>query len=518
VFHRGAVREMSPELLQPGIDVQLAALIRKELISPDDALFEGDEAYRFRHLLIRDAAYDALPKSQRAELHASFAGWLERHGRELVEIDEIAGWHLEQAQACRHELGLPDQPAEADRASRHLLSAGQRAMSRSDFAAADNLVSRALAILPDGHAGRPEVALTLTEACLHHARFDQAEQLLELAGSDPDLGAKVVVLRTELLLHTRPEQLPAYVDDQLPAALAEFQEQADERWLARAYLARFQRYQLANQFGPASEEALTAAHHARAAGDRALLSHACVAATYCVLLGPADAATQQRALAEMAVEDTGPYYHPFAVMGRAIIAGRAGRFEQARELFDQANEAMLGLGANHVVWALAQMRAPMEVTAGDAPAGIAMLERARDELAKVGEVAFRSTVTAFLADALYADGRHDAAESMAHRAEQESAAVDSINFAVAHAVLARLAAGRGDHVAADELSQSALDYAYRMDMPTVRGNALVARAQVLRASGRQDEASQALEQALHLYEQKGDLATAARIRGEHPMG
>jgi hypothetical protein len=516
VFHRGAVREMSPELLQPGIDVQLAALIRKELISPDDALFEGDEAYRFRHLLIRDAAYDALPKSQRAELHASFAAWLERHGRGLVEFDEIAGWHLEQALACRRELGLPAAPAEVDRAARHLLSAGERAMSRSDVSAADNLLTRALAILPDGHPDRPEVALTLAEACLHHARFKEAEQLLDLADSLPGLHAKVAVLRTELLLHARPDQLAAHVQDELPPALAEFERLGDERWLARAYLARYQRYQLANVFGPAGDQALKAAHHARRAGDRALLSQACVAASHALLWGPADAATQQRVLAELDAEDTGPYYQPYAAVARAMLAYRAGLFDQARELFDQADDLLEALGARGVTWALAMMRGPMEVAAGDSAAGIAVLERARNELGKLGEVAYRSTVTAYLAEALYADGHHEAAGQMALQAEQESAAVDSVNFAVARAVLARLAAERGAHDSADELSQSALEYANRMDMPTVHGDALVARAQVLRAAGRAAEASQALEQALHLYEQKGDLASAARVRGENP--
>jgi class 3 adenylate cyclase/tetratricopeptide (TPR) repeat protein len=516
VFHRGAVREMSPELLKAGIDIQLAALVRKELISPEDALFEGDEAYRFRHLLIRDAAYDALPKSQRAQLHAAFAAWLERHGRELVEFDEIAGWHLEQALACRRELGLPAEPAETDRAARHLLSAGERAMSRSDVSAADNLLTRALAILPDGHPGRPEVALALAEACLHHAQYTETERLLDLADSRPELHAKVAVLRTEVLLHARPDQLAAYVQDELPPALAEFERLGDERWLARAYLARFQRYQLANVFGPACDEALIAAHHARRAGDRALLSQACIAASHALLWGPADAATQQRVLAELDAEDTGLDYQPYAVMARAMLAHRAGLFDQARALFDQANDLLEGLGARGVTWAMAMMRGPMEVAAGNSAAGVAVLERARDELGKLGEVAYRSTVTACLAEALYADGQYEAAEQMALQAEQESAALDSINFAVARAVRARLAAQRGAHDSADELSKSALEYANRMDMPSVHGDALVARAYVLRARGRQDEATQALEQALELYEQKGDLASAARVRSDHP--
>ena len=55
------------------MEPQLVGLVRKELIHPAPATLAGDHAFRFRHLLIRDAAYDALPKETRAELHERFA-------------------------------------------------------------------------------------------------------------------------------------------------------------------------------------------------------------------------------------------------------------------------------------------------------------------------------------------------------------------------------------------------------------------------------------------------------------
>ncbi len=86
--------------------------MRKELLRPDRTQLAGDDAYRFRHLLIRDAAYEALPKSTRADLHERFADWLEAHGADLVELDEILGYHLEQAHRYRLELGPADERAE----------------------------------------------------------------------------------------------------------------------------------------------------------------------------------------------------------------------------------------------------------------------------------------------------------------------------------------------------------------------------------------------------------------------
>ena len=78
IFHRGAVQALAPEEAQ--VTSRLAALVRKELITPVAPLFSGDDGFRFRHILIRDAAYDALPKATRADLHERFASWLEEEG------------------------------------------------------------------------------------------------------------------------------------------------------------------------------------------------------------------------------------------------------------------------------------------------------------------------------------------------------------------------------------------------------------------------------------------------------
>ena len=106
VFHAGAVTTLTPEGLRPQVPTRLLALARKELIRPDRAEFAGEDAFRFRHLLIRDAAYRAMPKEQRADLHQRFAEWLEgAAGERLAEYEEILGYHLEQAYRYRAELG-----------------------------------------------------------------------------------------------------------------------------------------------------------------------------------------------------------------------------------------------------------------------------------------------------------------------------------------------------------------------------------------------------------------------------
>ena len=81
VFERGAVATLSPVAERDTLSGRLLALTRKQLILPDGNGLDGDDAFRFRHVLIRDAAYDRLSKTERAELHERFAVWLEQVDR-----------------------------------------------------------------------------------------------------------------------------------------------------------------------------------------------------------------------------------------------------------------------------------------------------------------------------------------------------------------------------------------------------------------------------------------------------
>ena len=102
VFHQSAVQALGDGEPQTP---QLVALVRKQIYRSDTRQFAGDEAYRFRHELIRDAAYDALPKAMRADLHERFADWLEERAPDLVERDEILGHLLNGPPATRRSSG-----------------------------------------------------------------------------------------------------------------------------------------------------------------------------------------------------------------------------------------------------------------------------------------------------------------------------------------------------------------------------------------------------------------------------
>jgi len=174
------------ELEAAEVGANLVSLVRKEVIRPDQSLFPDDEAFRFRHLLIRDAAYESLPKEMRAELHERFADWLDRHA-ELVEQDEIVGYHLESAHRNRAELDGADPRLDglARRAAARLHSAARGARARGDHAAVAGLLRRAVALLPEGDPERLEALILLGDPLSTGVIAERRNIAAELARS-PD--------------------------------------------------------------------------------------------------------------------------------------------------------------------------------------------------------------------------------------------------------------------------------------------------------------------------------------------
>ena len=80
------------------------------------------------------------------------------------------------------------------------------------------------------------------------------------------------------------------------------------------------------------------------------------------------------------------------------------------------------------------------------------------------------------------------------------------------AVEARLAAHRGDHAEALRLAREVVERAETTDRLNQRARRWRILAEVQRAAGQADEADAALARAIELYEQKGNVAAAARAR------
>src|SRR5439155_5396282 len=213
VFHRGAVAALAPEEQQ--VDGRLSTLVRKDLVRPEQPVLADDEAYRFRHLLIRDTAYEAVPKAVRAELHEGFALWLEEHGADLVELDEIVGYHLEQAYRYRIELGPLDDVASqlAGRAAERLSRSAERARDRGDAAAAQGLLGRVIELLPAESPARGQAQGARAHLLAETGHFAEAAELraeteaVARAGGDEALSARLKLSELEASIQSDPTSM-----------------------------------------------------------------------------------------------------------------------------------------------------------------------------------------------------------------------------------------------------------------------------------------------------------------------
>ena len=145
VFWAGAIEYLSPDIKDVGEAID-DLLLRDFLLPESRSSISGEDAFRFKHVLIREVAYAGLSKSARADHHARFASWLKEHaGEELVEI---RAYHLDHAVSLLEELD-GEAPAELSaEAAMALTKAGQRALSREANRSARKLLLRAVEIEP----------------------------------------------------------------------------------------------------------------------------------------------------------------------------------------------------------------------------------------------------------------------------------------------------------------------------------------------------------------------------------
>ena len=382
------------------LDSLLSVLVRKELIRPHPATLQDDDAFRFRHLLIRDAAYDALPKAARVELHERFALWLEQSADGVIEIDEIAGWHLEQAVRFRRELRRELDITLARRAAAHLHAAGQRARERSDVAAARNLHDRALKLAPAAEPLRARIAVDLAEQLIEDGDFARADELLSAAERDPDAGALARLTRLEWLYYARPDEATTQTSTVALVEMRQRLERAgEERGVAMAHLWGWRAQWASCQASAAGEEAKRAAEHARAAGEEGMRARALAAYISTLIWGPRHARDVARELETIQREDPGPYLAAAVKRGRATVCRLDGRFEQARRRTQSAMADLEALGMTSDAARCAIDQAMTEFSAGNPSGALLALQQGDAILERHGESGVRSTMQAFLAEA-----------------------------------------------------------------------------------------------------------------------
>jgi class 3 adenylate cyclase/tetratricopeptide (TPR) repeat protein len=497
-FHRGAVAALGDA--DGEIDRRLVALVRKELVRPDRAQLAGDDAYRFRHLLIRDAAYESLPKAVRADLHHRFANWLQEHGQNLVELDEILGYHLEQAARYHEELGRSDVEL-ADEAASRLAAAGRTADSRGDDRAARSLFERALALrqhLDINLVVDFAASTVVTDIEVGVDALDEAADAAEKAG-DAAGAALARTMGARLRLETG-EASAEEVERLARAALPLLEAAGDQAGLARGWdllasgLHRTRcRYDEVEQAG---EQALL---HERLAGEKRSYPAGIVIA---LLVGSRPIAEVLQRLDALAEQ----YTHPRVDLHRAICLAMLDRTAEAQALGVAAAERFRELvGRSPWFWELDEF-------AGNYAAAADQLRDFCDYLSEQERPATLSNYASMRGRMLCAVGRYDEAEQLAAQGRDLGDEHDPVAQSFWRRVAALVAAHRGGHGEAERLAREALTYSQQTGSPRFQGDTYYDLAEVLQAAGRREEAAAAWQEALDRYERKGIIPLARRTR------
>jgi class 3 adenylate cyclase/tetratricopeptide (TPR) repeat protein len=512
VFHRGSVAQLLPEPERAGVGAQLLTLVRKALVRPDQTILPGDDGYRFGHVLIRDAAYEAIPKRQRAELHERFGEWL---GRRLGDAapPEIIGYHLEQAYRYHDELGAIDASL-GMRAAKELRRAADNSRHRGDAPATAGFFARAAALLPSEHSLRPELLMEQADALLLRGDFAGAEPVLaETLAAARRAGNEHIEWRARLALVDvrylrEPEGSAPVVLAEGRAAIAAAERRGDHLVAALGWAAVGRLAMNQGRIAERRDALERATRHARAAGDRRLEAEIRMSWGPAILFGDTPVADGLRLIEEMleVVRDV-PTAHGFVAHVSGHLRARTGDHTSAKELIGIWRMRMRELGRDipyatsaPCVWDVASL-------AGELALGEAALREGYAILESRGEKGFLSTVAAHLGEACLLQGRLDEAERYVRRSAELGASDDVLNEALWRRVQAQILTARGDREGAIPLAQAAVQLADGSEFFELKAETRLALAEAL---GPGEEAARVAAEAADIYERKGNLVMRER--------
>ena len=517
LFHRGSVADLVPPDEATGLGSILLALARKEFVRPDRSLFAGDDGFRFNHVLIRDVAYSSIPKELRADLHGRLATWLEGHTDELGAVDEIVGYHLEQAYEYRAELGRIDPAAEnqARRGGLLLARAGRRALNRFEPNAAVSLLRRASrllevdgrehgALLPDlGRALRDSGAVDEAAAVLTEAIADARRGENEHA----ELQGEIELAKVKFMQEVSS---PDALREVARRAIAYFEGAGDYARLADAWQLMGVAELAARDLGAQLQALLEAQRFAIESGDMRRQIEAWNEVGGSMLFGRTPVT---EVLAFLDEELAWGHEHGLAaieadaLLGGPYLDSRLGRFDEARQKLERSKAIYRELG---IAYGLAEAHGAgfdMEQLAGDPEAA----EREAREAIRIGIEMGASRYVALyridLASVLLDQGREAEATAELEQARERGGYIPLWKSNRARAL--------ASHGHIDEALAEAQDAAAEMargDNITAHAEVLVHLAEVLRANGDPHGASEALQLAISLHEEKGNVVNAEQCR------
>ncbi len=528
VIERAAVigREFPPSavtsLLAPGgrasAGEHLGALSERGLLGPAQSTLAGEEQLGFRHILIRDVAYNSTAKALRADLHEQFADWL---AGTVEGHDEFIGYHLEAAVRYRTELGQTRAEALAPLASRagdHLAGAGRLALTRGDAIAGVRFLRRATTMFSASGRPRPDVLVDLGAALGEQGEFEEAREALETAlrqgrelGHDA-VGARASMELSYLTAFVDPEGSVEQIRESAEAAIPLFERLNDEEGLARALgnLAHVLWIQCRfAEMETVLERALWHADRAGATRERFQIMNDLACAT---VVGPRpviDGIARCTALLDQTREHLRVSAYTETML--AVLEAMDGQFESARERWRRCKNRLGDLGRDTLAALLSVYSAWIELIAGTPANAEPEMRQAYEQLEQLGEQGHLATIAALLGRLLCEQRRDEEALTFLAVSERAAAADDVVTQVLWRGTCARALARGGEHERADELSLSAVALAAETDFLMLHADALSDRAEVLSVLGRGEESGRHAVLAAETYKRKG-MRVASAVR------
>ena len=158
VFWLGAVCAVGG-LERHEAEERLHALERKEFVRRERrSSVGGEDEHAFRHVLVRDVAYNQVPRAARAERHERAAAWIDALGRSEDHAEMLAH-HCLEALRLRRAAAQEEPPELIERARLAARDAGDRALALGSYRAAAGFYGAALDLWPRDDEQRPELLL-----------------------------------------------------------------------------------------------------------------------------------------------------------------------------------------------------------------------------------------------------------------------------------------------------------------------------------------------------------------------
>jgi len=526
-FHLGAVLALVDDVEEADARRGLDALVERELLLPARGEIAGEQAWRFRHALLRDAAYASMPKGVTAQWHERLAGWLALIEARVPEPDARIGTHLERAHAAAVELGhaSPELEELAARAARRLAAAGSRAHLRGDLSSEIAFLARAAELLDGDDPARAGLLPTLAAALVEAGTLDRAAEVADAALA---AGERLGLARVRWRAAVERERLRAFrhpdtVDPEASLAVAGQAVTAlhglgDDLGLARTHTLRCEVLWLQGNPGAGYVDARRAVHHARRARSAFEVDMGVSLMAWALVVNDVPVSEARRRCTELEREVDGRFAAMTVRGFGAVLDAMAGRFELARGELERARDGLAELRLKQAsVW-MAVFDAQARMLAGDGAAAERALDDADLIAVEIGDVWFQSTILVDRAHAVLAQGDPGAAAAAVARIEDIPARSDMEWLVKRHSARAKLAALDGDADRALHEARRATALADPTEMFTFRADAHRDLAEVASRCGRHAEARAAAATALALYEAKENVASAAQLRARAAGG